>query len=193
MGEIRRIWVYSGKYRKLLVLLFICTCAGALIQIQIPLVMSDMLDNGIGKQDMMLIWRDSLQIVILTVLLVLTGVSEGYLISRWSSGVVRNLSDALFEKMTILDSGTMNRFGTATVLTRLTTDIEIVRRALQMVSSLILAPVLIIFTIISAFRIDRQLSMIFLISSASPGKWWRRSKRPAARTSPSACATPPRA
>ena len=165
MSEIRRIWLYSGKYRKLLVFLFLCVCAGALIQIQIPLVMSDMLDYGIGSRNMQLIWRDSLRIGIMTVLLILQGISEGYLISQWSSGVIKNLSDALFEKTMTLDSPVMDRFGTATILTRINTDIEIVRHALEMVHSLLLAPVLIIFTIISAFRIDKGLSMIFLAAA----------------------------
>ena len=76
------------------------------------------------------------------------------------------MADSLLQTTLSFESAEMNHFGTATILTRLTTDIGSIRRSLQMTASLLHCPLLVIFSVIAAFRIHHGLSLIFLLAIA---------------------------
>lgn len=163
MKNIRKLWQYSYNYKGSFILLVLFVCISAILQIIIPRYMSDVLDGIVAMQPMSSIVRTCIIIGVLSLMLVGQGIGQGYYNAKWSSGVTRNLADALFNRILNYESKDMDNFGAGTALTRLTTDVTNLRRALEMVASLLICPLLVIFSIISAFEINKSLSMIFVL------------------------------
>ena len=162
--NIGKLWKYSYNYRGCLILLGLLTILGAWLEIRIPMYMSEVLDGIIHMESLSYVARTCLMIGILSLVLTIQGMGEGYFVARWSSGVTRNLSDSLFSRIMSYESRDMDHFGSATALTRLTTDVTILRRALEMTGSLFLCPLLIVFSVISACMINRSLSLVFVLT-----------------------------
>ena len=163
MKNIRKLWQYSYHYKHCFLLLLLFVCLAAYAEIRIPQFMSDVLDDILASKPLSSIAQSCIVMGVFAVLLALEGVGEGYFVSRWAAGVTRNLSDKLFSRILSFESKDMDHFGSATFLTRLTTDITLLRRALEMVCNLLLCPLLIIFSVISAIQINHGLSLIFLL------------------------------
>ena len=164
MKIIRKLWHYSAGWKRSLVLLALACGLGAYLEIRIPQLMSDVLDALGASEPLQSVARSCGMIGVFALLLVAQGVGEGYFVSLWSAGVTKNLGNALFTRVLALESADADRFGAATVLTRLTTDVTSLRRSLQMVGNLLKCPLLILFSTVAAIRIHRGLSLIFLIA-----------------------------
>ena len=164
MKNLNRLWFFSKGYRYCLVLLVFIVGVGSYLEILIPKLMSDVLDALNTNSSFNTISKFCATIVLFSFILILEGIGEGFFVSTWSAGVAKNLSNALFSKVLDLQSKDADGFGFATVLTRLTTDTANIRRALQMISSFVKCPLLIIFAITASIRINKELSLIFLIA-----------------------------
>ena len=158
-----QLWKYSYKYKHCLVMLLLFVCLGAYLQILIPQYMAAVLDGVLNEKPLDYIARACGVTGGLSLVLVVQGIGEGYFVSRWSAGVTKNLTDQLFRRILSFESTDMDHFGQATTLTRLTTDASNLRRALQMIHSLLMCPLLVVFSWISAFRISKDLSKVFLM------------------------------
>ena len=163
MKNVQSLWRYSAGYRHCFFLLFLSVFVAAYLEIRIPHIMSEVLDGAYMSLPISDLARLCGRIGILSIILVAEGIVEGYFSSRWSAGVTRNLADALFDRILSFESWSMDRFGSATALTRLTTDITTLRHALNMIGSLLLCPLLVVLTAAVAFQVHFGLSMIFIL------------------------------
>ena len=164
MKDIRLLWLHSKGYRQHFMLLLVAVCAQAYFEIRIPQIMSDVLTGLSKSSGMQVTVKHCLMIAVFSVFLAIAGSAEGYSVSVWAAGVTRNLSDSLFRRMISFESKDASHFGSASIITRLTTDMNILRHALQMVGSLLLCPLLIVFTQIAAFRLHPGLSLVFFLT-----------------------------
>ncbi len=161
MQKIKDIWNYSGQYKKYLAALPVMAALEVCCEVLIPYFMSDIIDKGVAEGDMDRLIRTGLFMVAVSVLLGITSFFMGYTCSVWASGVTRNLRQKLFEKIQTLSFQDINRIGNASIITRMSTDMNYIKKALGMVSSLIQCPMMILLTVIMTFKINRSMSWIF--------------------------------
>ena len=129
----------------------------------IPLVMANLIDNGIEKGDMSYIWRTGLLLVLYTAVTLFFGGLAGKTAAEAAAGFAKNLRHDMYYNVQNFAFSNIDRFSTASLVTRLTTDVSNVQMAYQMRKRMLFrAPVMLIFSMIMAFNINHELSLIFL-------------------------------
>jgi len=159
---LKNIWKYSEKYKKLLRLLPLVIMAEVFLEVYIPYLMADIINEGVGEGNTALLVKTGLIMAAMSVLLVGTGFMQSYLCKTWATGFTKNLRSRLFAKVQGMSAGDVDRIGKASIITRMSTDMNYISRAMGMVHSFIKCPMMIIFTLIMTFRINTSLSWIFV-------------------------------
>ncbi len=162
---IKKLFSYSGKYKKFLGFAAACAALEAMIELLIPLVMAKIVDEAIPSQNM----SYTVKLGIMMVCMALVSFTFGILLSKFAAaagqGLGANLRQAEFEKIQKYSFKNIEKFSTASLITRLTTDITAVQNSVTMgVKLLVRAPVMLIFAIVLSIRISRELAVIFAIT-----------------------------
>lgn len=135
----------------------------SILEIIIPTLMALLIDEGISRGDMRKILLLGAALVGLAALSLVFGVLSGRYAALGATGFSKNLRQDMFYQVQELSFSNIDKFSTASVITRLTTDVSNVQNAYQMMIRLgVRSPTLMIFALIFAFRISPGLSMIFL-------------------------------
>lgn len=161
---ILRMFSYSGEYRKYAILtptLVLFECA---LDIFIPFLMARIIDVGITQRDVPYVVRTGLLMILCAVVSMVLGAVAARFAVIGASGFAMNLRQLIFEKVQDFSFKNTENFGTASLVTRLTTDINFVQQMYLMVTRLFVrAPMIVIFATIMAIQINRTLSVLFLI------------------------------
>ena len=129
----------------------------------IPLCMSGLIDNGIEGGVMSKVWKYGLALLFLAVIQMVTGMLAAFLGSRASAGFGANLRSDMYDNVQTFAFSNIDKFSTASIVTRLTTDVTNIQNAYQMLIRIaIRGPVMLIFAMIVSFRIDSQISLMFI-------------------------------
>lgn len=132
-------------------------------EIVIPLCMSGLIDNGIEGGVMSMVWKYGLALLFLAVFQMVTGMLAAFLGSRASAGFGANLRSDMYDNVQTFAFSNIDKFSTASIVTRLTTDVTNIQNAYQMLIRIaIRGPVMLIFAMIVSFRIDGQISLMFI-------------------------------
>ncbi len=139
-----------------------CKLIEAIFELIVPLVMADMIDNGIATGDESIIWQGGLKLIIFAVCgLSFTLVCQ-YLASVASQGVGTRLRHDLYAHINKLSYKEIDRLGTPALVTRIANDVNQVQTAVAMLIRLVIrAPFLVVGATIMAMTIDLKLSLIF--------------------------------
>lgn len=131
----------------------------------IPLLMAATIDNGVEKGDMNYIYKVGAVMILLAVLGLITGMLGGKYGASASTGLARNLRRAMFDNIQTYSFSNIDKFSTAGLVTRLTTDVTNVQNAYQMVLRMCArAPFSMICAMVMAFMINAKLASIYLIA-----------------------------
>lgn len=134
-----------------------------IFEIVIPLCMSSLIDGGIEKSNMSMVWKFGILLLVFALLQLATGMLAAYTAAKASTGFSANLRQDMYDNMQTFAFSNIDRFSTASIVTRLTTDVTNVQNAYQMIIKLaVRGPVMLIVSMIVSFRINRQISLIFL-------------------------------
>lgn len=134
-----------------------------IFEIVIPLCMSDLIDSGIEKSNMAMVWKFGILLLIFALLQLASGMLSAHTAAKASTGFSANLRQDMYDNMQTFAFSNIDRFSTASIVTRLTTDVTNVQNAYQMIIKLaVRGPVMLIVSMIVSFRINRQISLIFL-------------------------------
>ena len=134
-----------------------------IFEIVIPLCMSSLIDSGIEKSNMSMVWKFGFLLLVFALLQLATGMLAAYTAAKASTGFSANLRQDMYDNMQTFAFSNIDRFSTASIVTRLTTDVTNVQNAYQMIIKLaVRGPVMLIVSMIVSFRINRQISLIFL-------------------------------
>lgn len=162
--EIVRMFSYADKYLKYAILTPILVALECVLDIMIPFLMAKIIDVGIPQKDIRLVVRFGLMMIGAAVLSILLGAVAARFAVVGSSGFAMNIRRIVFGKIEAFAFKNTEKFGTASLVTRLTTDITFVQQMYQMVTRLFVrAPLMMIFATIMAFRIHRGLSGVFFV------------------------------
>jgi ATP-binding cassette subfamily B protein len=135
----------------------------SILEIVIPTIMAFLIDNGINQKDMSYVLKMGLVLILAAALSLVTGILAGRSAAVASAGFARNLRHDMFYNVQNFSFSNIDKFSTASIITRLTTDVTNVQNAYQMLVRLaVRAPMMIVFALMFSFRIDAQLSLIFL-------------------------------
>ena len=134
-----------------------------IFEIVIPLCMSNLIDNGIEKSNMSMVWKFGILLLVFALLQLATGMLSAYTAAKAATGFSANLRQDMYDNIQTFAFSNIDRFSTASIVTRLTTDVTNVQNAYQMLIKLaVRGPVMLIVSMIVSFRINRQISLIFL-------------------------------
>ena len=134
-----------------------------LMDIAIPLMMARIIDEGIQKNDMHAVVVTGLIMIGMALLSLLFGVLAGKFAASASTGFARNLRKAMFENIQNFSFSNIDKYSTAGLVTRMTTDVTNLQNAYQMIIRLFVrAPFMMIFAMIMVFKINAKLSLVFL-------------------------------
>jgi ATP-binding cassette subfamily B multidrug efflux pump len=151
---------YAAQTWFVLVLLLIQSLAN----LYLPNLNGDIINNGVAKADTDYIWRVGGVMLGVTLLLGVLSVIAVYYASRTSMGVGRDIRAAVFARVQSFSAREMNRFGTASLITRNTNDVQQVQLFLQIaLTFLVSAPILAIGGVIMAIREDATLSWLLAV------------------------------
>lgn len=131
----------------------------------IPLMMASIIDNGVETGDINHIFKMGVYMVIAAALSLVTGLLGGKYAASASTGLARNLRDTMFKKIQLYSFSNIDKYSTAGLITRLTTDVTNVQNAYQMIlRMLVRAPSSLIFAMVMAFTINAKLALIYLVA-----------------------------
>lgn len=159
------ILVYLKKYRKETVLAPLFKMLEALFELFIPLVVAVMIDRGIGKKDISLLIRMSLLLVALAVIGLVFSITAQYFASKAAVGTATSIRHSLFQHIQTFSFTEIDTLGTSTLITRMTSDINQIQNAINLVLRLLLRSPFIVFgAMIMAFTIDVKAALVFAVA-----------------------------
>ncbi len=133
------------------------------MEVLIPLVMASLYDYGIEMQNMDIVVTRSIQLVICAVMSLCFGIMSAVFASRAGTGFAKNLRHEMFYRVQNFSFGNIDKFSSASIVTRLTSDVANLQMTFQMLIRMaIRCPMMLILAMISALRISPELSSIYL-------------------------------
>ena len=129
---IRKLFPYTKGYRHLIVLGVLCSAGEAVLELMLPLAMSDIVNFGIELGDRQYILATGLKMVVMAMLALACGVGAAALAARAGMGFGANLRQAEYEKVQQFSFSNIEHFSTASLITRLTSDVASVQMTLMM-------------------------------------------------------------
>ena len=147
-----------------------CMILEVIMEMLIPLLMAAIIDNGVEKGDMNYIYKTGAVMMILAVLGLMAGMLGAKYGASAATGLARNLRFAMFDNIQSFSFANIDKFSTAGLVTRLTTDITNVQNAYQMILRMcVRAPISMITAMAMAFFINAKLASIYLIAVIALG------------------------
>ena len=151
------------EHKKGSVVTIILSILEAAFEILIPLCMADMIDKGIEPGHMGAVWKYGIALLLFAALQLFTGVLSAHIAARTSVGFSANLRQDMYDNVQTFAFSNIDKFSTASIVTRLTTDVTNIQNSYQMLIRMaIRGPVMLIFSMAVSFRISSTISWIFL-------------------------------
>ena len=162
---IRRLARCIREYKWAAMLSPICMIGEVAMEVLIPLTMADLYDFGIQGQNMSIVIQKSILLVLLALASLSFGVASAWLASRAGTGFAKNLRHDMFHHVQNFSFSNIDTFSTASIVTRLTSDVANLQMSFQMMIRMaIRSPMMLILALISAMRINARLSLIFCVA-----------------------------
>ena len=160
---IKKLAGYVKEYKKVAIITPILVLMEVVLEIVVPLIMAELIDNGIDGGSMPDIVKYGITLLIAALMMLFFGIAAGRTASVASSGFAKNLREAMYNRVQEFSFANIDHFSTASIVTRLTTDVTNVQMAFQMCTRIATrAPGMLIFALIAAFRIDAKLSLVYV-------------------------------
>ena len=164
---IKKLASHLGEYRRAALLTPMFSALEAVMDILLPTIMAFIIDLGIEKGDMNAIVKYGLLTFAVAAIALLLGVLAGRYAAEASTGFAGNLRDAMYENIQHYSFSNIDKFSTAGLVTRMTTDVTNLQNAFQMMERMcVRAPVHLVFALIMAFGIGGPLALIFVAAVA---------------------------
>ena len=162
---LKTLWAQVGRYKKQAILTPLFTMGEAVLEIAVPLVMASIIDDGIEAGNIGHVYRYGALMVGLAALGLLAGILAGTTAATASSGFAANLRAAMFRNIQEFSFANIDKYSTAGLVTRLTTDVTNVQNAFQMMTRMaVRAPAMMIAAAVMAVRVSPKMSVIFLVA-----------------------------
>ena len=164
---IKKLVSHLGEYKAASIKTPLFAALEAIMDVLLPTIMAFIIDQGIEKGDMNAIIRYGLLTFLVAAIALVLGVLAGKYAAEASTGFAGNLRDAMYENIQHYSFSNINKFSTAGLVTRMTTDVTNVQNAFQMILRMcVRAPVHLVFAMFMAVIIGGPLSLVFVVAVA---------------------------
>ncbi len=164
---IKKLASHLGEYKRSAIVTPLLSALEAIMDILLPTIMAFIIDQGIEKSDMNAILKYGLLTFLVAAFALLLGVLAGRFAADASTGFAGNLRDAMYESIQHYSFSNIDKFSTAGLVTRMTTDVTNVQNAFQMIERMcVRAPVHLVFALFMACMIGGPLALIFVVAVA---------------------------
>ena len=165
MSGMKKLLIYLKDYKKESVLAPLFKLLEAFFELLVPLVMAGIIDRGIANNDKGYIIRMGLCLIALAAIGLTASVTAQFFAAKAAVGFSAKLRQALFNYIQDLDFTNIDKVGTSTMITRMTSDINQVQNGVNMVLRLFLrSPIIVFGAMIMAFTIDVKSAMVFVVA-----------------------------
>ena len=162
---IKKLVSYLGEYKAASIKTPLFAALEAIMDVLLPTIMAFIIDQGIEKGDMNAIIRYGLLTFLVAAIALVLGVLAGKYAAEASTGFAGNLRDAMYENIQHYSFSNIDKFSTAGLVTRMTTDVTNVQNAFQMILRMcVRAPVHLVFAMFMAVVIGGPLSLVFVVA-----------------------------
>jgi len=162
---ITKLFSFFGEYRKYAILAPLAVVAETILEVLIPYLMAKIIDVGIANGDLKYVLTVGGTMMLMAMLALVFGAAAGRFAAVAAMGFAKNLRHGLFEKVQGFAFSNMDKFGTASLITRLTTDVTNTQSVLMMMLRILVrAPVMLICATGIAVYINARLSLIFFLA-----------------------------
>jgi len=152
------------EHKKGSVITMILSILEVVFEIVIPLYMSDLIDFGIEQGSLDNVFKYGFALILFAVMELLTGVLSAKFAAKASAGLSANLRQDMYDNVQRFSFSNIDKFSSASIVTRLTTDVTNIQNAWQMIIRMaIRGPVMMLFAMVVSFSISHDISMIFLV------------------------------
>ena len=164
---IKKLASHLGEYKRSAIVTPLLSALEAIMDILLPTIMAFIIDQGIEKSDMNAILKYGLLTFLVAAFALLLGVLAGRFAADASTGFAGNLRDAMYESIQHYSFSNIDKFSTAGLVTRMTTDVTNVQNAFQMIERMcVRAPVHLVFALFMSCMIGGPLALIFVVAMA---------------------------
>ena len=151
------------QYKKDTLLTMLFTTLEVVMEVLLPFITAMIIDNGLQASSMPVVWRYGLIMVVMAVCSLCFGALAGKFAASASAGLACNLRESMYVHVQEFSFSNIDKFSTAGLVTRMTTDVTNVQNAFQMLIRIaVRAPLMMICSMVMCFLINRSLSLIFL-------------------------------
>jgi len=163
---IKKLTKFVGQYKIFAILSPIFVALETVLEIMIPFLMSKIVNIGVnGDGGMPYILKIGGLMLVMTLCSLFFGAMSGKCAAKASTGFAKNLRGALFHKVQEFSFSNIDKFSTASLITRMTTDVTYAQHSFMMIiRSLVRSPVMLIFATVMAYTINNKLVFIFLFA-----------------------------
>lgn len=162
---IKRLGQCIQEYKKAAILTPVFVILEVILEVVIPLLMAKVIDDGINKGNMSLIITLGIMLLCAAIASLIFGVMAGNKAADASAGFAKNLRKGMYYNVQNFSFSSIDKFSTASLVTRLTTDVTNIQNAFQMIIRIaVRAPIMMIVSLGVAFSIDPKLASIFLVA-----------------------------
>ena len=160
---IKRLARCIREYKWPAILSPLCMVGEVAMEVLIPLIMADLYDYGVVMQDMRVVVIKSLQLVLFALMSLGFGVASAVFASKAGTGFAKNLRHDMYHNVQAFSFSNIDKFSTASIVTRLTSDVANLQMTFQMMIRMaIRCPMMLTLALISAWQISPELSSIYL-------------------------------
>ena len=162
---LKKLWPYAKQYRTWILAGIACSASEAVFELLIPLVMSDIVDVGIASGDQSYILKKGVLMVLMAIVSLSFGLGSAAFSAIAGQGFGANLRAAEYDHIQEFAFSNIEKFSTASLVTRLTNDVNSMQVTLMMgMRLLVRAPMMLVSALILSIRISLQLSNVFLVA-----------------------------
>ena len=162
---IKKLVSHLGEYKAASIKTPLFAALEAIVDVLLPTIMAFIIDQGIEKGDMNAIIRYGLLTFLVAAIALVLGVLAGKYAAEASTGFAGNLRDAMYENIQHYSFSNIDKFSTAGLVTRMTTDVTNVQNAFQMIERMcVRAPVHLVFALTMAVVIGGPLALVFVVA-----------------------------
>ena len=161
----KRLMMYLKDYKKESILAPLFKLLEAFFELMVPLVMANIIDYGISNRNMGYIGKMGLLLLLLGVVGLASSITAQFFAAKAAVGVSTKLRQALFDHIEDLSFTDIDKAGTSTMITRMTSDVNLVQSGINMTLRLFLrSPIIVFGAMIMAFTIDVKCALIFVVA-----------------------------
>lgn len=162
---LKRIFSYSGQYRKYLVFAALCITAESLFELVIPLIMADIVDIGVASGDRAYIFRQGGIMILAALAALLLGIGNARFSAIAGQGIGANLREAEYAKLQQFSFANVDHFQQSSLVTRMTSDVTNIQNSISSgMRPACRGPVMLVAATAVAFSLNRELALVFLVA-----------------------------